>query len=123
MVRMKSLTYLFNNQIIIIMKRTILLCAAALAITSAAVLSATINVNAAESAIKPQYSNDPPGPQGNRHSQAVQCGVGGWVIKPGCCFGDEDCLIMDPCKGASFSCDGMHYVEAGGSKDDIIAHP
>jgi len=105
------------------MKKNFLLCVSALAIASAAVLSAAINVNAAESAIKPQYSNDPPGPQGNRHSQAVQCGVGGWVIKPGCCFGDENCFIMDPCKGSSFSCDGLHYVAAGGSKDDIIANP
>lgn len=105
------------------MKKNILLCFFILAVAFAAVLSTAINVNAAETAINPIFSDYPPGPQGNRQTQSVQCGVGGWVIKPGCCFGDTDCYDMDPCNGASFSCDGKKYVEAGGSKDDIIAHP
>ena len=50
------------------------------------------------------YSNEQPGPQGERHPQAVWCGGGGWVIKPGCCYGSENCDNMDPCNGQSFKC-------------------
>lgn len=56
------------------------------------------------------YSNELPGAQGSRHSQAVWCGGGGWVVKAGCCYGYESCYIMDPCRGRSFSCDGNTWM-------------
>lgn len=74
----------------------------------------------------PTYSNDGPGPQGQRHSQAVQCAGGGWKIKAGCCYGMEDCFRMNPCDNRSFSCDGIHYhpfVDERGGKDDFISKP
>ncbi|HOG26088.1 MAG TPA: hypothetical protein PLM86_07875 [Bacteroidales bacterium] len=30
------------------------------------------------------YTTGCPGVQGRRQSQAVECAVGGWIIKPGC---------------------------------------
>ena len=70
------------------------------------------------------YSNEPPGGEGERRTQAVQCGVGGWKIKPGCCYGWSDCDWMNPCNGASFSCDGKRYVlpivGGRGDSDDIL---
>lgn len=82
----------------------------------ASTLSATILVAKAvtsepiHSTVTDPYSNGLPGQQGERHSQAVQCGGGGWVIKAGCCYGWEECYNMNPCNGRSFSCDGLTYM-------------
>ena len=55
------------------------------------------------------YSNEKPGPDGERHPQAVQCASWwGWTIKAGCCYGWEDCYF-NGCGSANFSCDGVHW--------------
>lgn len=55
------------------------------------------------------YTNEGPGPQGQRHSQAVWCDGGGWNIQPGCCAGAENCYYLDPCNSRRFSCDGSTF--------------
>lgn len=55
------------------------------------------------------FENQGPGPQGQRHSQAVQCCDGNvwnhvWNVKPSCCFGAE-CCSYNGCHG-SYMCDG-----------------
>lgn len=69
------------------------------------------NVEAA-ARMESSWSNKLPGAQGERHPQAVQCIHVGmwdvWEIKPGCCYGAEDCST-NGC-GRSFSCDGTHYL-------------
>ena len=57
------------------------------------------------------YTNEGPGPQGQRSKQAVQCGLSGWVVRVGCCYGAENCYDMNPCNDAQFSCDGLHYYD------------
>lgn len=55
-------------------------------------------------------SNEGPGPQGRRQKQAVWCGgVGGWVVKEGCCYGEEECNFIY-CKYNHYSCDGNTWV-------------
>ena len=56
------------------------------------------------------YSNEGPGSQGQRHSQAVWCGGGGWTIRVGCCYGSENCSIYD-CPTNTFSCDGNTWLQ------------
>lgn len=56
------------------------------------------------------FSNEGPGPQGFRQTQAVWCGGGGWIIRVGCCYGMEDCSLVD-CSSHSFSCDGNTWIE------------
>lgn len=67
----------------------------------------------------PRYSNNPPGEQGERTNQAVQCGGGGWVIVPGCCYGNDNCDDMNPCKGAAFSCNGRDWVTLNDKINDL----
>jgi len=55
------------------------------------------------------YSNEGPGPQGQRHTQAVWCGGGGWDIAVGCCYGWENCSIVN-CPNHSFSCNGIDWI-------------
>jgi hypothetical protein len=56
------------------------------------------------------YENEGPGRQGQRHTQAVWCGGGGWHIAVGCCYGWEDCTYIY-CNGNSFSCDGSTWIQ------------
>ena len=56
------------------------------------------------------YENEGPGPQGQRHKQAVWCGGGGWVIRVGCCYGWEDCWYIYCGDSHTFSCDGNHWI-------------
>lgn len=55
------------------------------------------------------FSNEGPGPQGSRQTQAVWCGVGGWNISVGCCYGMDNCSIID-CSSRKFSCDGNTWI-------------
>lgn len=55
------------------------------------------------------YSNEGPGAQGQRHTQAVWCGGGGWNIAVGCCYGSENCTYIN-CSSNSFSCDGNTWI-------------
>ena len=70
------------------------------------------NVKAQAKQVALEWSNELPGPQGQRHSQAVQCKhvstFDVWDIQPGCCYGSENCS-MNGCH-RSFSCDGKHYL-------------
>ena len=52
------------------------------------------------------YVNEGPGAQGERQRQAVECAasVWGWEVKPGCCYGGENCDWMNPCNGRQFNC-------------------
>lgn len=51
------------------------------------------------------YSNELPGPQGQRQPQAVWCCGGGWTIREGCCYGGTTCSDIG-CSTVCFSCDG-----------------
>lgn len=56
------------------------------------------------------YTNEGPGPQGQRQKQAVWCGgVGGWVVREGCCYGPTQCTYIY-CPEHSFSCDGNTWI-------------
>lgn len=59
------------------------------------------------------YSNEGPGAQGFRKTQAVRCPDTLWGIsvKPGCCGGSELCFDMNPCNGQRFSCDNNHWID------------
>lgn len=60
-----------------------------------------------------EYSNDPPGKQGERQTQAVAC-FSAWYglsVSVGCCLGSEQCNNMNPCNGGNFSCDNQHWIE------------
>lgn len=56
------------------------------------------------------YSNEGPGAQGHRQTQAVWCGGGGWEIRSGCCYGGSNCTYID-CSTNSFSCDGNTWID------------
>ena len=65
------------------------------------------------------YSNEPPGPQGQRRTQVVQCQVSGWDTAVGCCFGGEECDYMDPCDGKNYTC-GKGWIAPETSRDDDL---
>ena len=77
------------------------------------------SIQTAKANVTPRYSNNPPGPQGQRTNQAVQCAGGGWIIEPGCCFGYENCYRMNPCDGAAFSCNGKDYIPIDDRDDNL----
>lgn len=54
------------------------------------------------------YTNELPGPQGQRQPQAVWCCGGGWHIGAGCCYGGSDCTYIY-CPSVCFSCDGNSW--------------
>lgn len=60
-----------------------------------------------------EFSNYPPGKQGQRQQQAVQCfsAWNGMYVTVGCCFGSEQCNDMNPCDGKAFSCDSNEWIE------------
>lgn len=77
------------------------------------------SIQTARANVTPRYSNNPPGAQGQRTNQAVQCAGGGWIIKPGCCFGYENCYNMNPCDGSAFSCNGVDYIPVEDRDDNL----
>lgn len=52
------------------------------------------------------FTDNCPGPQGQRQSQAVAC-YDFWLgqsVVSGCCYGGGNCNISDPCDGHRFKC-------------------
>lgn len=57
------------------------------------------------------FSNEGPGPQGQRHKQSVWCSGSGWVIRVGCCYGAENCSVIE-CgeNNHNYSCNGNDWI-------------
>lgn len=56
------------------------------------------------------FSNELPGPPGERQPQAVWCCGGGWIVREGCCYGASDCWDIG-CTSICFSCDGNTWYQ------------